>query len=468
MQRPPSPAGHFISGHLRHFYKNELSFLYKTALEFPVAASMRIFHFKATLFSSPDGVAHILQQNHQNFDKDILDYHILKRVLGNGLLTANGDFWLKQRRTAQPAFRVDRIRAYATSMHNCSRDLGYELHSRRGQVLEVDELMMKVTLRIVGQTLFGQELTGKAADVDKYFGKANSLLIRRLMIGMPAWMITPVDLPLHFATGKLRRIVDEIIAGRSQGEGTVSNPKPTPPRLSSSSDSEATGGVEAPMPNLLDILMHARDPETGTTMSRRQLRDEIMTLMLAGHETTAIALTWTLHLLARHPDVLARVREEIRDLNEEAISGGEQAPYLTWVIEESMRLYPPVWAVTRRTIEADTIMGYDIPAGHPVFVSQYVTHRHPEFWKDPEKFDPERFSPENRKSIPRFAYFPFGGGPRLCIGSGFAMMEARIILYHMLRDFEWETVEEPPTLQPLVTLRPAGGLRLRLLKQRNH
>ena len=198
-------------------------------------------------------------------------------------------------------------------------------------------------------------------------------------------------------------------------------------------------------------------------MSEKQLRDEVMTLMLAGHETTANALTWTLYLLALHRDVYEKLREEVQKASVEQILDGESLPYLNQVIEESMRLYPPAWIVSRRTVKEDEILGYRVPAGRPVFACQYVTHRHPDYWQSPEAFDPERFSSENRKRIHKFAYFPFGGGPRLCIGSGFAMLESRIILAELVRNFRFEHSGEPVELDPLITLRPRNGLRLRLI-----
>ncbi|MBU44007.1 MAG: cytochrome P450 [Spirochaetaceae bacterium] len=443
MRKIPSPPAKLISGHFGPFYKDELSFLYKTSLEFPVAANIRIFHFQAILFSHPEAVEHILQKAHTNYNKDVLDYQILKRVLGNGLLTSDGTFWLQQRRTAQPAFHRDRIKAYGSKMQEATDELVRSLHERRGETIPVDLIMMELTLKIVGEALFGQNLSTAAHDVGYYFGRANNLLVKRLKAGMPAWMITPSDIPLYLAARRLRSIVMSIIRKRKQnGEQAFDS-----------------GGD----PNLLDRLLAARDPETGHPMSEKQLRDEVMTLMLAGHETTANALTWTLYLLALHRDVYEKLREEVQKASVEQILDGESLPYLNQVIEESMRLYPPAWIVSRRTVKEDEILGYRVPAGRPVFACQYVTHRHPDYWQSPEAFDPERFSSENRKRIHKFAYFPFGGGPRLCIGSGFAMLESRIILAELVRNFRFEHSGEPVELDPLITLRPRNGLRLRLI-----
>lgn len=451
MQEIPSPPGKPISGHFHPFYKDELGFLQRTALDYPVAANIRIFHFQAALFSHPDAVEHILQKAHANYNKDVLDYQILKRVLGNGLLTSDGSFWLKQRRTAQPAFHRDRINAYSTIMTEATDGLVNRLHKRRGLTVSIDGLMMELTLKIVGEALFGQDLSSISRDVGLYFGKANNLLVKRLKAGMPAWMITPSDIPLYLAGRRLRSIVSSIIKQRKKNI-----------KQERSAEQERNAS-EQRNPNLLDRLLAARDPETGEPMSENQLRDEVMTLMLAGHETTANALTWTLYLLAQHQDIYLRLREEVKSATTAQILDSQSLPYLNQVIEESMRLYPPAWIVARRTIQEDEILGYRVPAGRPVFACQYVTHRHPDFWQNPEKFDPERFSPENRKRIHRFAYFPFGGGPRLCIGAGFAMLESRIILAELVRNFGFQHSGQTVELEPLITLRPKHGLQLKVI-----
>jgi cytochrome P450 len=214
------------------------------------------------------------------------------------------------------------------------------------------------------------------------------------------------------------------------------------------------------------MLMAARDEESGERMSPRQLRDEVMTFLLAGHETTAVALAWTWYLLALHPEIREQARGEIERVLGDRLPSLDDLPRLPlarMVVEEAMRLYPPVWGIGRQALGADQIGGYDVPAGAIVNLSPYTTHRHPALWEDPERFDPERFRPDRQRTRPRFAYFPFSGGPRLCIGEAFALMEAQLIVATMLQRYRL-TLDDPRPVEPEVhlTLRPRGGLRMRL------
>jgi len=218
--------------------------------------------------------------------------------------------------------------------------------------------------------------------------------------------------------------------------------------------------------DLLGMMMSARDPDTGEGMSRRQLRDEVMTFLLAGHDTTAVALAWTWYLLARNPKIAEAARDETLGVlgdRDPTLEDLPRLPLARMVVEEAMRLYPPVWGIARQTIAADRIGGYDIPAGQLVSLSPWVTHRHPDFWEDPERFDPERFRPGRERTRPRFAYFPFSGGPRLCIGEAFALMEAQLIVAMMLQRFRLSLVDERPVVpEPTLTLRLRGGLPMRV------
>jgi cytochrome P450 len=220
--------------------------------------------------------------------------------------------------------------------------------------------------------------------------------------------------------------------------------------------------------DLLSTLVELRDEETGEGMSDRQLRDEVMTLLLAGHETTANALAWTWHLLGRHPAAAERLRAELAAVLGRRMPTVADLPQLPWtrmVLEEAMRLYPPAWLISRAAMEDDVIGGYHVPRGATVILSPWVTHRHPDLWDDPERFDPERFAPARVAARPRFAYFPFGGGPRLCIGSGFAMTEAQLVLASVASRYRLEPVPgHEPRLEPLVTLRPRDGLPMRVCR----
>jgi cytochrome P450 len=216
------------------------------------------------------------------------------------------------------------------------------------------------------------------------------------------------------------------------------------------------------------MLLTATDEETGEGMSDQQLRDEVMTIFLAGHDTTAIALSWTWYLLSMHPDVARRLRAEVNTAvgdRPPTVADLPKLRYAEMVIQEAMRLYPPAWVMTRMPAADDAVGGYRIPARSVVFLSQYVTHRHPDFWEDPESFDPERFAPEAAAGRPRYAYFPFGGGPRQCIGNNFAMMEAQLILAMVVQAYRLDLVPgHPIAMQPLITLRPRHGILVRLVE----
>jgi cytochrome P450 len=311
-----------------------------------------------------------------------------------------------------------------------------------GVPFDVAAEMSRLTLRVVGKTLFSMDLTGDAAEVGRGLVVALGFLGRRAMgfLPPPVWVPTPASVRFLRARRALDRVVYHIIQTRRR-------------------TGEDAG-------DFLGMLLAARDADTGEGMSDQQLRDEVMTFVLAGHETTAVALAWTWYLLARHPDADARLRAEVA-----AVLGGraptvEDLPalrYTRMVLEETMRLYPPVWGLGRQAIAADSIGGYPIRAGAPVSMSPYVTHRHPAVWDDPERFDPERFTPERVAARPRFAYLPFSGGPRLCIGNEFALMEATLVLALVAQRYRLVLAPERRVVpQVTLTLRPRGGLPMTL------
>lgn len=316
-----------------------------------------------------------------------------------------------------------------------------------GRPFDVAADMMKLTLKIAGLALFSTETSQHAETVAHSLTTVLEYLNYRLThpISLPQKTPLPRNIRYFRALAKLDKVVGDIISGR---------------RVSG----EDRG-------DLLSMLLLARDEETGGGgMSDRQLRDEVMTIYLAGHETTAVALSWTWYLLALHPEIERKLHEEI----DRALDGSPPTfdalpllPYTKTVIEESMRLYPPVWATVRQSKRSDVIGGYDIPAGAVIEICQYVTHRHPDFWENPEVFDPERFRPEIAASRPRSAYFPFGGGPRICIGNNFAMMEAQIALAVMAQRYRLKLVPDHPVEpDPKFTLRPRYGVKVILEKRK--
>jgi cytochrome P450 len=370
-------------------------------------------------------------------------YNRLRDTLGNGLLTSEGAFWLRQRRLAQPAFHHQRVRAMADTMIDCTAqmlDRWAAVAARGGTIRVVDE-MMAVTQAIIVRTMFSTDL-GETAEI---VNRTWPIINRR--IGETFWatkLETSLPLPANRrfrrALAELDGVVYRIIAGRRGGRGEHDD--------------------------LLAMLLSARDEETGAGMTDRQLRDEVMTMLLAGHETTSLALSWTYYLLARHPEVEARIADEV-----DRVVGGSRPSFahlerLTTTrqaIEESLRLYPPAWGFSRQAIADDEIGGYRVPKGSLAFVIPFVVHRRPAWWPDPERFDPDRFTPERDAARPRFAYFPFGGGPRGCIGNQFAMMEAQLIVAAVAQRFRVAVVPgQEVRAEPLITLRPAPDIMARL------
>ncbi|MBV9230063.1 MAG: cytochrome P450, partial [Chloroflexi bacterium] len=430
---------------LRKLQRNTLHFLLDLTRQYGDTVRIRSPFGSAYLINSPDGVKYVLQENNRNFNKDVFDYKILRKLLGQGLLTNDGESWLHQRRLMQPAFHRQRLAAFGTLMTSTTVAMldRWDARDDPAQTLDVAQEMMLLTLNIVGQALFSIDLSGEADAVGQSFLTVNRLITEYTYTPfVPMNIPTPRNRRFHKARRVLNQVVDDIIKERRR-QNNNSN-------------------------DLLSMLLEARDEETGQGMNNRQLRDEVLTLMLAGHETTAMTLSWTCYLLSQHPDVEQKLREELDTVLAGHLPTVEHLANLSYnrmVIEEAMRLYPPAWALTRNTIADDTIAGYHIPKGSMILLCPYTTHRHPTFWENPEVFDPERFTPERSANRPRYAYFPFGGGPRQCIGNGFAMMEAQLILATVLQRYRLRLV--PDTLvepEPLITLRPHYGLPMTLFR----
>ncbi len=445
-RQPPGPSywTPFVQGRIMR--RDPLAYVSALARDYGHAVRLGLGPVCVYLFTHPDAVKHVLQDNNQNYVKGEIIGRV-KVLIGEGLFTSEGSFWRRQRRLAQPAFHRERIAGFVDTMvrRTAERLDGWEPAVRRGDSIDVAAEMNALTLTIVGETLFGRDLSGDAAEAGRALRVALEVTAHRAMTWVvpPIWVPTARNRAFWRAERTLDGLVYEIIDARRR--------------------------TQEPGHDLLGMLMSARDEETGEGMSRRQLRDEVMTFLLAGHETTAVALAWTWYLLALHPDVAARARDEVLSVL------GDRAPVLDdlarmplarMVVEEAMRLYPPVWGIGRQSIAADEIGGYDIPAGAIVNLSPWVTHRHPEFWPNPERFDPERFRPGVERTRPRFAYFPFSGGPRLCIGETFALVEAQLIVAMMLQRHHLALADSTPVVpEPTLTLRPRGGLRMRVTSQ---
>jgi cytochrome P450 len=441
----PGPKGHWFWGSLQERREDPLHLFLRVHQQYGDVVRLRMGPTVSLLsLTHPEHLKHVLVDHNARYHKGF-GLSRARPLLGNGLLLSEGDFWKRQRRLAQPAFHKERLAALATTMveatsHMLSR---WQAHPT-SQPLDIAAEMMRLTLAIVGRTLFSTDVSGEADRV----GRAATLAIEETNRRILSLFLLPLSLPtqrnraFRGALATLDEVVLGIIARRRQ---------------------QQTEGND-----LLALLMAAQDADTGERMTDAQLRDEVMTLFLAGHETTANLLAWTWHLLSRHPEVEARARAEVEQVLGDRPPGAQDVPrlrYLTQVLEESMRLYPPAWIFARQPIQEDEVAGFRLPASPRVIVvmSPWAIHRQPHLWPEPERFDPERFSPERSAGRHRMAFVPFGGGQRLCIGNSFAMMEAVLIAALVLRRFRLRTVPGHEVVpEPLVTLRPRGGLPMHL------
>lgn len=435
----PGPLGNPVFGVMRELQHDQLGFYMKLRRQYGDIVRFRVLGpiFAYVLFH-PNDIDYVLRRNQQNYHKGIA-HQRFKSLLGEGLLTSDGALWRRERRLAQPAFHRQRIAGFATTMTEATAQMleRWQDYAQSGQAFDIAAEMTRLTLAVVGRTLFSTDVSGEASTVRKNLYIALEHINYELShFTLPERVPTPGNLRYFRAVRALDTVVHEIIDERRQS-------------------GEDRG-------DLLSMLMLARDEETGESMSDAQLRNEVMTLILAGHETTANTLTWTWYLLAQHPDVEHRLHEELASVlngRTPTLEDLPRLPYARMILDEALRLYPPAWGMSRKTVNADEIRGYAIPAGAELAVVQYVTHRHPDFWENPEQFDPERFTPERSAGRPHFAYFPFGGGPRLCIGNTFALMEAHLILAMMAQTYSPRLVPNQRVVpEPIITLRPRDGL----------
>lgn len=392
------------------------------------------------LLAHPDHSRDVLVTHQRNFKKGRA-LEQARLLLGNGLLTSEGDEHLRQRRLVQPAFHRQRIAAYGDTMVRFAQRRADSW--RNGVTLDVHAEMMSLTMAIVGKTLFDADVEAESPELGEAL--TASLAAFRLMFFFPfGELLEKLPLPMT------RRF----IAGRERLEATI---------YRMIADRRARG-VETG--DLMSMLLAARDIDgDGAGMSDTQIRDEVMTLFLAGYETTANALTWTFYLLAQHPDVEARLHEEIDALPEDDLGADALArlPYARMVLAESMRLYPPAYAIGRRALGDYAVDGYTIPARAIVVLAPYITHRDPRWYHEPERFDPDRWLPERIAQRPKFSYNPFGAGPRICIGEPFAWMEGVLLLTTISRRWRLRPVTRQPVQpQALITLRPKGGIPMRV------
>jgi len=397
----------------------------------------KLLFLDSFLVIKPDYIERVLLTNQQNYVKSKFVQRLLGPVLGEGLFTAEGETWRRHRRIASPAFQHRRIEGFVALMAESAEAVAARW-ARLTQPFDVAAEMMGLTLDIIARTMFSAEVGGQIERV-RHLMEVLIWDIRPSgldLFGLPDWLPRPMPRSVKQAIREFDAMMEEMIGARRR-DGTDRG-------------------------DLLSMLMAARDPETGAGMSDRQLRDEIMTFFLAGHETTANALGFAWWLLSENPEAEAKLQEEADRLPRNRPLGFADLaalPYARRVFEETLRLYPPAHTISRRAVAEDEIGGVRIPADSLVSISTYVTHRSPDLWPDPERFDPDRFTPERSAGRHRFAYIPFGGGPRICIGMNFALAEAQIILATLARRFTLRLVPGRP-VQPvgMITLRAKGGI----------
>jgi cytochrome P450 len=401
--------------------------------------------FPVYLVVHPDHVKHVLQDQHRNYPKTPFVNDKWRMVVGEGLICSEGDFWRRQRRLAQPAFHRKLIEGFgAVMVEHTARMLDrWEGHAQRGEEVNVTVEMTHLALAVLAQSLFSADWTREA----EVMGPAVEVAIGHAyhqmesFITLPEFIPTPANRRFQKARAALDEIVYRLIAERHR---TSEQPS-----------------------DLLAALMSARDEETGgSRMSDEQVRNEVMTFMFGGHETVAAGLSWTLYLLSLHPEAARRLTAEVASVRGGRPPTVEDLPKLTYtdmLIHESLRLYPPVWLISRTPVADDVIGGYHIPAGSMVLLSSYASHRHPAYWSDPDGFDPERFSPERSAERPRHAWFPFSGGPRKCIGDYFGLMEMQIVISMIAQRFRVDLAPGHPVVpKPGITLGQKHGMFMSL------
>jgi cytochrome P450 len=436
-----------LFGCLRAFQRDQLNFLrgvwqaYGDYVRIPTLPGFAVY-----LLADPAAIEHVLVKNHKNYRKLGFLTRPIRLVIGNGLFTSEGDFWLRQRRLSQPAFLRGAIVRLSAPMTAAVDGLIRTLEAAPdGQMVDMATEMTRVVLHIACATLFGADV-GPDADAIVAGQRAIFDLVRRKMdnpLTAPLWVPTRRNRSFRAAKSLLDAVVLRLIEARRRS-GPAAN-------------------------DVLDLLLAARDEESGTGMSDQQLKDEVITLLFAGLDTTTAGLSWAWHLLARHQDVQEALHDEAAVWLAGRTPTAKDLPHVplaTAVLEEALRLYPPAPGVPRQAVEPDEINGYPVPAKAIVTVSQWVTHRHPLYWDEPDRFRPERFLPGHARERPKFAYFPFGGGPRVCIGNTFALIESALVLAGLAQRFHFKPADSRKVeLETTFVLRPKCALNLVVRKR---
>jgi cytochrome P450 len=434
---PPGPRGLPIVGSLFDYFRDMLGFLLRTAQVYGDIAFFRLGSRQVYLLSHPDYIKDVLVTNHRNFQKS----RALQRskiVLGEGLLTSEDETHLRDRRIIQPVFHHKRIKSYADAMADFASRIGEDWEN--GEVVDIHRETMRLTLAIVVKTLFGAEIRSGADDISESLTTIVSQFPRMLF--------------------PLSEYLDKIpLPGTRKFFNALETLDKTVYRLI-----EEARESKEDRDDLLSMLLSAQDEQNGAGLTDPQVRDEVMTLFLAGQESTANSLVWTWYLISQHPDVERTLHDELDSVLGERVPGVDDLKKLVFtkmVFSESLRLYPPAWTVVRRVKKDYRIDGYVIPSGADIYMSQYVVHHDPRFFPDPFRFDPDRWNQNQGSSLPQFAYFPFGGGPRVCIGEQFAWMEGIMLIAAIASKWKMRLVPgQSIVAKPLITIRPKHGMKM--------
>jgi len=436
MALPPGPKGHFLAGNLRAFNNDTLAFLVDMR-RYGGLTTFWFGPFPAYAVNAPETIHQVLVEQASKFYKSRMTREVMYPLVGNGLFTSDGEFWKGQRKLIQPVFHAKRIADYADLMVQFADEMvnGWQ----NGQTRDIDHDMTGLTMRIIAKALFDATVTSETSEVGQAITRAFHLVERnfRRIVPIPRWMPGKFNREMDEAVRVLDGIIQSFIVERRR-----------------------TGEDKG---DFLSLLLAARNDDN-KGMTDKQLRDEAMTLFGAGHETTAVTMMWAWYLLSQNPAAEAKLHAEL-----DTVLGGRpptladlaNLPYTEMVIKETMRLYPAAWAITRQAVEDATIDGHTIRRGSAVVINIYGMHRDPAVFPNPDAFEPERFAPEKEEALPKYAYIPFGGGPRICIGNAFALMEARLLLatiaqrYHL--DLDPSQVVKP---ERLFSLRSKYGMKM--------
>ncbi|SFT35974.1 Cytochrome P450 [Actinopolyspora lacussalsi subsp. righensis] len=435
---PPGPPRRATPGLLRKLVKDRLSLLSEAAANYGDAVRLRVGPKTLYFFNHPEYAKHILADNSGNYTKGI-GYIQARRALGDGLLTSDGALWRTQRKTVQPTFQHKRIAAQADAIVDEAARLVDRLRAHEGGgPVDVVREMTGFSLGVLGRTLLDTDLGAYKSIGGSFEAVQNQAMFEMESMGLvPMWVPLPRQLRFRRARRDLRRIVEQLVVQR------LADPR--------------SDGDDA-----LSRLIRSTERETDSAVGRRRLHDELTTLLLTGHETTASTLGWTFSLLDQHPEVASRLHTEAVEVLGDRLPTYEDLHRLTYtsmVVQESIRLFPPVWILPRQSVSDDVIGGYHVPAGSDVLVCPYTLHRHPDFWESPNRFDPERFASDNTADRPRYAHIPFGAGPRFCVGNHLGLMEATFVLAMVAREMRLDKVENFEIVaEPMLSLRLRGGL----------